>query len=796
MSKSLEFYGCSSPNVVKVQLLLKELNVPFNYHDLNIRKGDQYAPEFLAINPNGKLPALVDNTVEGEPITVFESGNILLYLATKYNKLIPSIATDPRGHNEVLNWLFWQMANLGPNFGNYYHFVVYATERYEYPTNRYFNELRRLFHVINLRVADRKFIAGDEYTIADIAIFPWARYIGMIQDFKQEEFPNLFAYTARIKEIPSVQAWIAYEEELKAKNPAPAPPTEEERKIMFVNISKKLYGYWRYGVSAVLTFIDKNYFYRFHFTYFIIVGFLGGCLLMTIEGVRTKTAFIDCLFMSYSALTNTGLVTIDIAKWSTLSHMLLLLEMQLGSTVMLTLPVVILRRFYLRKAYRTSKVISHVGIIDQPLPGNKIPYPSPTNSDIQNDAILIADRSSSNSSSEEQLHHFENDHHFDDLVLITEGTFDSQPLSITPGSTLETNIEYRSLGKLLYILPCYQLSIYAVGFVLLGSITSGGALMDIMETNHIDNWWWSFFNTISSFNNTGISLLSDNIIPFNNYPMILLSISLLVALGNTLFPVFLRLTIHILRKLTKDTAPYDNLLNNPRTCFTHLFQARQTAILLAVWFIFNISQIAMMAILETNDRAFSHMTSGITFTNYLFTSINTRTGGFNSIEVNLLSSSVLLLVLGLMFVSSYPFVISLKGSAVNGKYTLEDNNTKSVMKDLLIRDIFILYICILLIGIIEEDRLDHDNPHFTAFHVIFEVVSAFGTVGLSIGKFGTCLSFSGDFHTASKLVVIVVMLLGKHRSLPDSIDNAVAVDDKSILSKLWMRAKQKNYYHH
>eukprot|EP01133_Synstelium_polycarpum_P013827 gene13827-16304_t len=232
-SKSLDFYGCGSPNVVKVQLLLQELNVPFNYHEMNFRAGDQYTPEFLAINPNGKMPALVDNTVEGEPIKVFESGNILLYLATKYNKFIPNASTHPREHNEVLNWLFWQMSNLGPNFGNFYHFFHYSVEKHPYSFARFFNELRRLFHVLNTRLSDRKFIAGNEYTIADMAIFGWLRYIRIIPEFTDQEFPNLFAYSARINEIPSVIAWIAHEEELKAKAPAQTAPTDEERKIMF-----------------------------------------------------------------------------------------------------------------------------------------------------------------------------------------------------------------------------------------------------------------------------------------------------------------------------------------------------------------------------------------------------------------------------------------------------------------------------------------------------------------------------------------------------------------------------------
>eukprot|EP01133_Synstelium_polycarpum_P011974 gene11974-13966_t len=228
----MELYGCGSPNVTKVHLLIKELGIEINYHTLNIRKGDQYAPDYLKINPNGKLPALIDNTVDGEPITVFESGNILLYLATKYGKFIPNAQSDPHGHTEVLNWVFWQMANLGPAFGNYYHFVVYAQEKHPYSINRYFSEIRRLFHVLNNTLHSRTFIAGEDYSIADMCIYPWLRYISLVPDFKEDEFPKLFAYLARLKAIPSVVAFEKIEEEEKAKNPQ-SPPTDEERKIMF-----------------------------------------------------------------------------------------------------------------------------------------------------------------------------------------------------------------------------------------------------------------------------------------------------------------------------------------------------------------------------------------------------------------------------------------------------------------------------------------------------------------------------------------------------------------------------------
>ncbi|EFA79266.1 transmembrane protein [Heterostelium album PN500] len=397
---------------------------------------------------------------------------------------------------------------------------------------------------------------------------------------------------------------------------------------------------------------------------------------------------------------------------------------------------------------------------------NKIVQPNAGGVIINSDSNTNSHDSDNNA----QIHHFEHQH---DLSLISEDekekSVGDDEYDISPDALfiLEMNIEYRSLGKLLYIIPIYQVTVYLTGFIVLLLVSNtGGTVETIIKTNKVNTFWWSFFNTISAFNNVGITLLNDNMIQLNRSSFVLFVISILIVMGNTLFPVILRFIIFILRKISKDPDPYEHLLNNPRS-------------------------VSLMAILEANEKAFAGMSSGDTFVNYLFHSISTRTGGFNSIDISLLSNSVLLLFIGLMFVSSYPFVISLKGSAVNGKYAAEEK-TREVMKDLLIRDIFILYICILLIGIFEETRLDIPDNSFTVFHVMFEVVSAFGTVGLTMGNPKIQSSFSTLLGVTSKLIIIIVMLLGKHRSLPDSVDNAVAIQDKDILSK-FLRRKYRQY---
>jgi GSH-dependent disulfide-bond oxidoreductase len=179
---------------------LEELGLPYRLLPINIGKGEQFEPEFLKIAPNNRIPALVDPEPAdgGAPISVFESGAILLYLADKTGYLIPA---DTRGRTEVLEWLFWQMAGLGPMAGQNHHFSQYAPEKIPYAIDRYVNETSRLYAVLNQQLAEREFVAG-EYSIADIAIYPWiVPYERQGQNL--ENFPNIQRWFEAIKARPA-----------------------------------------------------------------------------------------------------------------------------------------------------------------------------------------------------------------------------------------------------------------------------------------------------------------------------------------------------------------------------------------------------------------------------------------------------------------------------------------------------------------------------------------------------------------------------------------------------------------
>ncbi len=168
----IDLYSWATPNGHKIHIMLEETGLEYNLHAVDIGRGEQFEPAFLAISPNNRIPALVDSDgPDGEPISIFESGAILLYLAEKSGKFIPK---NRRGHYEVMQWLMWQMGGIGPMLGQVHHFRAYAPEKIAYAIDRYTNEAKRLYGVLDRRLADRPFVAGD-YSIADMAIFPWLR---------------------------------------------------------------------------------------------------------------------------------------------------------------------------------------------------------------------------------------------------------------------------------------------------------------------------------------------------------------------------------------------------------------------------------------------------------------------------------------------------------------------------------------------------------------------------------------------------------------------------------------------
>jgi GST-like protein len=222
----IDLYYWPTPNGHKITMFLEETGLAYSIKPVNISEGDQFKPAFLAIAPNNRIPAIVDHAPAdgGAPLSLFESGAILQYLAEKVSRLLPH---DLRGRWECLQWLYWQMSGLGPFAGQNHHFRHYAPEKYPYAIDRYVRETGRLYAVLNKRLADRAFIAGD-YSIADIACYPWVQPVRQGQDIA--DFPHLERWLAEIKSRPAVERAYAWGPKVNVK---PTISDEKSRAILF-----------------------------------------------------------------------------------------------------------------------------------------------------------------------------------------------------------------------------------------------------------------------------------------------------------------------------------------------------------------------------------------------------------------------------------------------------------------------------------------------------------------------------------------------------------------------------------
>lgn len=224
----IDLHYWATPNGHKVALFLEEAGVPYRIHPVNIGRGEQFAPKFLAIAPNNRIPAIVDTRPAdgGEPVALFESGAILLYLAEKTGRFLP---TDLRGRAETLQWLFWQMGGLGPMAGQNHHFTQYAPEPVPYAIDRYVRETARLYGVMDRRLAGRPYLAGEDYTIADMAAYPWVvPHERQRQDLA--DFPHLRRWFQSIAARPATQRAYAL---VDTVSPSQGAMDEEARRVLF-----------------------------------------------------------------------------------------------------------------------------------------------------------------------------------------------------------------------------------------------------------------------------------------------------------------------------------------------------------------------------------------------------------------------------------------------------------------------------------------------------------------------------------------------------------------------------------
>ena len=221
----LDLYVWPTPNAYKISIMLEEIGRPYRVIAVDIQRGDQFKPEFLKISPNNKMPAIVDHDApDGRPLSIFESGAILMYLAETSGRFMPE---DLRGRYKVIEWLMFQMGGVGPMLGQAHHFRQYAPEKLDYAINRYTNEAKRLYGVIDRRLGEAQYLAGD-YSIADMAVFPWLRSYER-QGQKLEDFPNLKRWFTAIDARPAVKKGL----ELLADKRRTGPMDDKAKEVLF-----------------------------------------------------------------------------------------------------------------------------------------------------------------------------------------------------------------------------------------------------------------------------------------------------------------------------------------------------------------------------------------------------------------------------------------------------------------------------------------------------------------------------------------------------------------------------------
>jgi GST-like protein len=221
----IDLYSWSTPNGQKAHIMLEETGLDYKAHPIDIGEGDQFKPEFLKISPNNKIPAIVDNDgPDGAPVSIFESGAILMYLAEKAGRFMPA---EPRARTEMLSWLFFQVGHVGPMVGQIHHFKDYAPQKIDYAIERYVNEGNRLYGVMDKHLAEAPYFAGEDYTIADIAIWPWLRGHDK-EGIAMDDYPHVKAWFEKVGERPAVKGGLDVLADLKSEG-----MSEKAKEVMF-----------------------------------------------------------------------------------------------------------------------------------------------------------------------------------------------------------------------------------------------------------------------------------------------------------------------------------------------------------------------------------------------------------------------------------------------------------------------------------------------------------------------------------------------------------------------------------
>jgi potassium uptake Trk family protein len=356
-------------------------------------------------------------------------------------------------------------------------------------------------------------------------------------------------------------------------------------------------------------------------------------------------------------------------------------------------------------------------------------------------------------------------------------------------------VEYRALQALLFILIGYQVFWYTMGTVFLVPYAYRSATKAILEEAQpggLNPGWWAFFAAVTEFANGGLNVLNANFIPFSGKPFVLITAGALAFLGQTQFPIFLRLTIWTMKKMCPEGSRFRNtldfLLQHPRRCFLYLFPSRETWYLLFIQISIDITAWLCFEILNIGMPDIEAIPTGTRILDGLFQATGLRTSGAYIISFSSLAPACLVAYLIIMYISSYPLVLTLRKTNTYEERSIglqeHDSSAAGIASHLqkqLAYDIWFQFFAFFLICVIERTHIVQGDPGFTEFSILFEVTSAYGTVGLSTGIPGQDYSLSGSFATLSKVVMLFVMVRGRHRGLPLAIDRSILLPGEELM---------------
>lgn len=362
-------------------------------------------------------------------------------------------------------------------------------------------------------------------------------------------------------------------------------------------------------------------------------------------------------------------------------------------------------------------------------------------------------------------------------------------------------VEYRAIKLLIKILVFYYVGFHVIAFSLfVGFINVSKGYGAQIKAIGVSPTWWGFFTAQSVFNDLGLTLTPDSMASFSRSVYILVISCFFIVIGNTGFPIFLRFIIWVMFKFASPLSLFREslgfLLDHPRRCFTLLFPSVPTWWLLFILVVLNATDLILFIILDLNDEYLSSIPTGFRVLDGLFQAFSTRTAGFTVIDLSQLHAAVQVSYMIMMYISVLPLAISIRRTNVYEEQSLgiyargdeaEENNEDSTknfvgthLRNQLSFDLWFIFLGLFIICIAEGGRLDANNFRFTVFTVLFEIISAYGTVGMSLGYPGINQSFSHEFTTVSKLVIIAMMIRGRHRGLPYTLDRAIMLPDDDM----------------